>query len=147
MRRNATPSRCWRSMRRLTTCDCVDMSSALTGSSAMISFGFQRERAGDCDALPLTARELRREAAEMSGAHADLLEQRDDLVLALLAAHVEVHLERLTHDVGHGRQRIERLVRILEHHLHVAGAHPQLLALSPSTSLPSSSTRPARRAR
>ena len=40
----------------------METSSAETGSSAMISFGPQRERPGDADPLPLAARELVRVA-------------------------------------------------------------------------------------
>ena len=54
-------SRC-RSRSRLRICAWIETSRAETGSSAMISFGLQRERAGDADALPLAAGELVRVA-------------------------------------------------------------------------------------
>ena len=105
------------------------MSSALDRFVGDDELRLERERACHRDALPLTARELRREPAEVRGAHPDLLEQRDDLLLPLLAGQVEVHLERLADDVGHGGQRIEGRVGILEHHLHVATSLAELVAL------------------
>ena len=47
---------------RLRICACTDTSSAETGSSQMISFGLEHERAGDRDALALAAGELVRPA-------------------------------------------------------------------------------------
>ena len=54
------PSRSWRSCSRFSTCARTDTSSAATGSSATMSFGFERQRPGDGDALALAARELGR---------------------------------------------------------------------------------------
>ena len=54
----------------------------------------ERERTGDRDALALATRERRREPPEVVGAHPDLLEEADDPLLALLATHREVDLER-----------------------------------------------------
>ena len=67
-------------------CAWIETSSAETGSSAMISFGSQRQRPRDADALPLAAGELVRVAVVVLGAEADALEQLLDLALQLLAA-------------------------------------------------------------
>ena len=56
-----------RSSSRLITCAWIETSSAETGSSQTISFGLDRERAGDADALALAARELVRIAAHVVG--------------------------------------------------------------------------------
>ena len=60
-------------------CAWIETSRAETGSSAMISFGSQRERAGDADALALAAGELVREAVVVLGGEADAIEQLLDL--------------------------------------------------------------------
>ena len=68
------------------TCAWIDTSSADTGSSQTISFGLDRQRAGDADALALAAGELVRIAAHVVGLQADRLEQLDDALLELAAA-------------------------------------------------------------
>ena len=57
------------------TCAWIDTSSAETGSSATISFGLQRQRPGDADALALAAGELVRVAVVVLGVQPDDLEQ------------------------------------------------------------------------
>ena len=56
-------------------CAWIDTSSAETGSSATMSFGLQRQRAGDADALALAAGELVRIAVGVLGREPDELEQ------------------------------------------------------------------------
>ena len=56
----------------------IDMSSALTGSSAMMRSGLDRQRARDADALALAARELVRIAAHVLRGNADAVEQFRD---------------------------------------------------------------------
>ena len=65
------------------TCAWIETSSAETGSSSRISFGFDRQRPGDADALALSAGELVREAAEVLGPQADALKQLAALGLDL----------------------------------------------------------------
>ena len=104
-------------------CDWIETSSAETGSSATISFGVERERAGDRDALALAAGEFVRVAGDAprragrrgrsSSAHAlSALPRRADAM----------HVERLADDGADAVARIERAERILEDDLHVAPA-------------------------
>ena len=53
----------------------IETSSAETGSSATISFGPQRQRAGDADALALPAGELVRVAVVVLRVQPDQLQQ------------------------------------------------------------------------
>ena len=66
-------ARACRSSSRLTICAWIETSSADTASSAMMTFGLQRQRAGDGDALPLAAGELVRIALRVVGRQADVL--------------------------------------------------------------------------
>ena len=75
-------SRC-RSLSRFRICACTETSSAETGSSQTISFGFDGERAGDADPLALAARELVREAVVVLRVETDDLEQLLHAALAL----------------------------------------------------------------
>ena len=68
------------------TCAWIETSSADTGSSPTISFGPERQRAGDADALALAARELVRVVGHLRGPQADAGEQGRDLLAPLLAA-------------------------------------------------------------
>ena len=79
-----------------------------------------RERARDADPLPLPARELVREAVVVLGVEADDLEQLLDAALALGRRADAVELERLADDEPDPLARVERRVRVLEHHHHVA---------------------------
>ena len=56
----------------------IDTSSADTGSSSTSSFGLQRQRPGDADALPLAAGELVRVAVGVLGVEPDQLHQLAD---------------------------------------------------------------------
>ncbi len=92
----------------------------------MISFGLQRERARDTDALALAAGELMRDNCPSAPAQAHSLEQLGDLrSFALPAADDAVHPQRLGHDVAGRHARIERGERILEDDLHLPPVGPQ----------------------
>ena len=131
MKRYARSNSCWRSMSRLITCDCVDTSSELTGSSHTRSFGIQGECPRDGDALALPARELVRVAVREVRPETDRLEEALHVRVTLLAAHVRVHGERLADALGDRAFRIEGAVRVLEHHLHRRADLAQILALEP----------------
>ena len=60
---------------RFRTCERIETSSALTGSSATITFGFEHQRPGQRDPLALAAGELVRVALERVSRQADLVEQ------------------------------------------------------------------------
>ena len=92
----------------------------------MISAGFERERARDAEALALAAGELERKALHRVGAQADLLEQRGDALLALLPADVGIVFQRLADDAAGRHARVERRIRILEHHLHAPAPRPHV---------------------
>ena len=101
----------------------IETSSAETGSSAMISFGSQRERPRDPDPLALAARELVRVAVVVLGVEADPLEQllhrapgRSSPVTIPWSAH------RVADDLADALARVERGVGVLEDHLHLAVA-------------------------
>src|SRR5205085_513881 len=79
--------------------------------------------------LPLTARELVREAVRVLGAEPDRAQELVDALLALDAARVEpVDLERLADDVAHRHPGVQRRVGILEDDLHLP---PVLAHLAP----------------
>ena len=80
MNRYDSPSRSWRSCSRFITPAWIDTSSADTGSSSTISFGFEGQRPGDADALALAAGELVREALGVVGRQTDQFEQLGDPV-------------------------------------------------------------------
>ena len=86
--------------------------------------GAQRERASHADALALAARELVRIAVVVLRVHAaarhQLLHQRPRVALGLVDG------ERLSDDLAHRLPRVERRVRILEDHLHLAPQRPHL---------------------
>ena len=82
---------------------------------------FERERAGDVDALALAARELVRVAVHMLGVQANKLHQLANASLALLRISLRlVDNHRLFDDLRAGLARVERRVGILEDHLHAA---------------------------
>ena len=85
-----------------------------------------RERAGDADALPLAARELVREAVVVLGVQADDLEQLLHAALDLGLGAELVHLERLGDDEADALARVQRRVRVLEDHHHLAPDRPHL---------------------
>src|SRR3954447_3783106 len=83
----------------------------------------ERERARHADALALAARELVREAVVVLGVQPDLLHQLLHLRLqpaARLAVVEAVDAERLADDRADRLARVERRVRVLEDHLHLA---------------------------
>ena len=78
------------------------------------------------DPLPLTTRELRREPVEMLGVESDHLHEFLDLPLALRAAGDSVDGEGVADDRPDPALRIQRPVRVLEDHLHLAPERAQL---------------------
>src|SRR5690606_14328171 len=79
------------------------------------------QAAGDADALALTAGELVRVAVDVLRVQADDVQQVLDLLAPVaLGRHLRVDLEGLTDDVAHRHPRVQRGVRVLEHHLDVA---------------------------
>ena len=100
-------------------CAWIETSSADTGSSAMISFGAQRERPGDPDSLPLSAGELVRVAVVVLGAQSDSLEELADLALQFLARGEPVKPQRVADDLSDAVARIQRGVGVLEDDLHL----------------------------
>ena len=128
MKRYVRPkSRC-RSLSRLRICAWIETSSAETGSSQTISFGAERERAGDADSLALAARELVRVAVREARVEADHVEQLADPDAPVLARADPVHDQRLADDVADRHARVERRVRVLEDDLHLAPHLAELLA-------------------
>ena len=82
---------------------------------------FERERAGDVDALALAARELVRIAMHVLGIQTDKLHQLANASLALFRIGLRlVDDHRLFNDLRTGLARVERRVGILEDHLHAA---------------------------
>ena len=104
------------------TCAWIETSSAETGSSQTISFGLDRERAGDADALALAARELVRVAAHVVGVQADRLEQlRRSAPRTRAGVFASLWIDqRLADDRADRHARVERGVGVLEDDLHVA---------------------------
>ena len=91
------------------------------GSSSTMKLGVHGERAGDADALALAAGELVHEAVGVLAVQAHHLQAAVDLVLPLLLGGAQlVDVDALGDDVGHRHARVERAVRILEDHLHLA---------------------------
>ena len=107
------------------TCAWTETSSAETGSSQTMISGLSASAAGDADALALAAGELVRVAVDVLGVEADHVQQvlRPRLAVAL-RRDLGVDLERLADDVADRHARVERGVRVLEHHLDVAAQLP-----------------------
>src|SRR4051812_49126212 len=106
----------------------------------------ERERARHPDALALAARELVREAVVVLGVEPDLLHQLLHAPLAPALALVDVvDLERVGDDRADRLARVERRVRVLEDHLHLAPQRLQLLAVEPRDVAPAVLDRAARR--
>ena len=83
--------------------------------------GLEREGAGDGDALALAAGELVRVAVGVLGGEADLGEELGDaLAPAGLRQDVGVDHPGLGDDLVDRHARVERLGRVLEHHLDLA---------------------------
>ena len=90
-------------------------------------FGVEHQRAGDTDTLPLPARELVRIPPGMLRRQADTLEHGKNLIVHILAGLADVvRLERLGDDIMHRHAGVQRGVRVLEDHLHLAADGLQL---------------------
>ena len=111
---------------RLKICACTETSSAETGSSQTMSFGFQRERPCDADPLSLPAGELVRVAAGELTAEADD-SRGSPLPGACFRWRRLVDGEGLPDDLLDRLARIERRVRVLEDHLHLPPKRPEWL--------------------
>src|SRR2546426_3317689 len=79
---------------------------------------FRREGAGNRDALTLAPGELVREAVEVLGSQADLLQQTGTLFVRLRTGRKTADQERLRDDVLDEQARIQRGERVLEDGLH-----------------------------
>ena len=91
-------------------------------------FGLQRERAGDRDALALSAREFVRIAVAPSPATARRAEAATRRAPPLRGSLGDaVHVQRLRDREADGQPRIERSVRVLEDHLDFAAQRPHLV--------------------
>ena len=86
------------------------------------------EGAREADALALPAGELVRVAMPELGPQADLLEERDDPLVERASPGDPVQPERLADDRSGRHPRVERRVRILEDHVHLAAQRPHLAA-------------------
>jgi hypothetical protein len=86
---------------------------------------FHRERTGDPDPLALSAGEFMRVTTEVLGVQADTREQFARARLELRAWHAG-QPQRRREDLAHALARVQRRLRVLEDHLHVAahGHHP-----------------------
>src|SRR5579871_5423004 len=93
MNRYASPSSCCRSMSRLITCDWVETSNELTGSSQI------NRRGRRASARALAAGELVRVTAEVLGRQPDLAQELGGAGLPLPLAQVLVHRQRLADGV------------------------------------------------
>ena len=87
----------------------------------------QRKRAGNADALPLSAREFVRIPVGVAFAEPDRLHELANPLEPLRCGHRQVLDERLGNDRLHSHPRIETRLRVLEDHLH-ARTHPPDLA-------------------
>src|SRR3954471_2808560 len=85
-----------------------------------------RKRACEADALALGAAQLVRVAEAQLRAQPDLVEQLRHLRVERLAAMQPLHAQRLADDLSARHARVERRVRILEDHVHVAAQRPHL---------------------
>ena len=106
-------------------CAWIETSSADTGSSATISCGSHAERPRDADALALPAGELVREAVVVLGREPHPLEQALHGAAQLGAGLDAVQAHRVADDLHDALARVERRVRVLEDHLHLAAQRPQ----------------------
>src|SRR5262249_15549199 len=86
----------------------------------------ERERPRHADALALPAGELVREAVDVVGREADHLEQLLDPRAQVAARRAFVDAKRVADDLADALARVQRRVRVLEDHLHLAPVRPQL---------------------
>src|ERR1700722_8837807 len=89
----------------------------------------ERQRARDPDPLALTAGELVREAVEMLGLQSDLVEQLAALALDLVARNA-ADAQRRREDLVDSLAGVQRRLRILEDHLHLATDRLELSAVA-----------------
>ena len=92
--------------------------------------GFDRERPGDAQPLPLPTRELMREAVGVRGVEAHLRQQLLDAAVMVPAVQAVDH-ERLGERRPHRLARIQRGVRVLEHELHATTQGTKTRTLEP----------------
>ena len=111
----------------------VERGDRLVGDDQL---GIERQRAGDRDALPLTAREFVRKGVHLAAPQADLIEQAGDEPLLFLATRDVVHLQRLADDVAGRHARIERGKRVLKDDLHLAAIGPHVVLAEPGHVMP-----------
>ena len=91
--------------------------------------GVRRERAGDADALALTAGELVRITRGVLGLEADAVEEVLDALLALLPREPEVQLHRTLDELLDRHARVQGAEGVLEDHLHLGAPRQHLLAV------------------
>src|SRR3954451_3550226 len=150
MNRHENPSSAWRSESRLRIEAWTETSSAEIGSSAISRLGRTLSararptrwrwppdsscgerwgragvRATRADALALAARQLVRVAVAQVGVEADLVEQLRDARLERGARPGDaMQPQRLAHDRTVRHARVQRGVRVLEDHVHLAPQRP-----------------------
>jgi hypothetical protein len=105
-------------------CAWIDTSSAVVGSSAMMSFG-SAAMASDHHALAHAAGELVRIVVEarLGAGNADFPEKGYRPFARLRPREGKVGKNRLDELLPHGVERVERGQRVLEHHPDLAPAH------------------------
>ena len=91
-----------------------------------MNFGFDRQGAGDADALALAAAELMGIAVVVIVAQTDLVQQFHHPVALGFALGELVDLQALADDVADPHARVERGVGILKDDLHLAPGLAQL---------------------
>jgi hypothetical protein len=87
--------------------------------------GFQRQRAGDPDPLPLPAGELVRIPVVVLWRKSDPLEQFLDLFADVATRRDAVQPHRVADDLTHPLARVKRRLWVLEDHLHLPSQRPQ----------------------
>ena len=121
IRSSASPRARRRPSSRCSTCARTETSSAETGSSHTIPAGSGASAlaiATRCRWPPESSKRIAVPEA-LRGRQAGVLERGRGAQDALAARHA-LHAQRLLHELAHAHARVERLVRILEHHLHLA---------------------------
>ena len=106
-------------------CAWIETSSAVVGSSAMMSCGFGAERQRDHHALAHAAGELVRDSGRCAAPAAGMptsLQQLDGARARLAGVHRQVRLDRLDELAADGVERIERGQRVLEDRADLAPA-------------------------
>ncbi|MNC40476.1 hypothetical protein D3C75_891880 [compost metagenome] len=84
-------------------------------------FGIHRERTGDPDTLALSTREFMRITCGMVMVESNHIQQLFNPFFAFCTASSHpVNVQRLANDIRNRKPRIQRCVRVLENHLHIA---------------------------